>query len=210
MTGDDYDGVQCDFCHALYDPFFETTYAGTREGNDWLNYWDETNGSGTPSQPAATTTHSQDAALAQTIDLFNGNPFYVGNLPFSPYYTENAGGQYFVSGGGQKRAPFADATARHTMAYSRYHKSRYFCSTCHDVSNPVLANLAFEGTPPFTYTRDLGDGTAAGGVTVTHIYTAVGLYTVTLTATNPCGSDRATHAVIVSGWRVYLPLVQRE
>ena len=30
MTGSDYDGVHCDFCHALYDPFFETTYAGTR------------------------------------------------------------------------------------------------------------------------------------------------------------------------------------
>ena len=28
------------------------------------------------------------------------------------------------------------------MLYSRYHKSQYFCATCHDVSNPVLANLA--------------------------------------------------------------------
>jgi hypothetical protein len=27
------------------------------------------------------------------------------------------------------------------MLYSRYAKSRYFCGTCHDVSNPVLANL---------------------------------------------------------------------
>jgi hypothetical protein len=25
MSGADYDGVQCDFCHTLYDPFFETT-----------------------------------------------------------------------------------------------------------------------------------------------------------------------------------------
>ena len=53
MTGADYDGVQCDFCHSLYDPFFETTYQGTREGNDWLSYWDETNASDTPSQAAA-------------------------------------------------------------------------------------------------------------------------------------------------------------
>ena len=36
MTGADFDGVQCDFCHALYDPFFQTTYAGSREGNAWL------------------------------------------------------------------------------------------------------------------------------------------------------------------------------
>jgi hypothetical protein len=26
------------------------------------------------------------------------------------------------------------------MFYSRYHKSKYFCATCHDVSNPILAN----------------------------------------------------------------------
>ncbi|NIN63920.1 MAG: hypothetical protein GTO63_04230, partial [Anaerolineae bacterium] len=25
MTGADYDGVQCDFCHRMWDPFFETT-----------------------------------------------------------------------------------------------------------------------------------------------------------------------------------------
>jgi hypothetical protein len=43
MTGADYDGVSCDFCHRMWDPHFETTYSGTREGNDWLNYWDETN-----------------------------------------------------------------------------------------------------------------------------------------------------------------------
>lgn len=148
MTGDDYDGVQCDFCHAMFDPFFETTYAGTREGDDWVNYWDETNASGTPSQPAADATYAEDAALTQTIALFNGNAFYSGSVPFSPDYTENASGQYFISGGGEKRASFADAAVRHTMFYSRYHKSRYFCSTCHDVSNPALANLAFEGTPP--------------------------------------------------------------
>ena len=35
----------------------------------------------------------------------------------------------------------ADATARHKSLYSRHHKSRYFCATCHDVSNAALANL---------------------------------------------------------------------
>jgi hypothetical protein len=36
MTGADFDGVQCDFCHRMWDPHFETTYDGTREGSDWL------------------------------------------------------------------------------------------------------------------------------------------------------------------------------
>ncbi len=154
MAGADYDSVQCDFCHRMYDPYFETTYGGTREGSDWLNYWDETNASGTPSQPAADATYAEDWGQAQGLALFNGNAFYSPGtrLPVSPDYTENGSGQYYVSAGSQKRAPFADAAARHQMFYSRHHKSKYFCGACHDVSNPVLGNLAFNGTPP-------GDGT---------------------------------------------------
>jgi hypothetical protein len=140
MTGADFDGVQCDFCHRMWDPFFETTYAGTREGSDWLNYWDETNASGTPSQSAADATYAEDATLAQGIVQFNGSSFYANNLP-PANYTENGSGQYFVSPDAAKRASFADANARHQMFYSRYHKSKYMCGTCHDVSNPVLANL---------------------------------------------------------------------
>ena len=146
MTGADFDGVQCDFCHRMYDPFFETTYAGLREGNDWLNYWDETNASDTPSQPAADATYQEDSAIAKALTLFNGTDFYdANNVPFSLNYTENASGQYFVSPNADKRASFADAAARHRMFYSRYHKSKYFCSTCHDVSNPILANLGLSG-----------------------------------------------------------------
>lgn len=152
MTGADYDGVQCDFCHTLFDPFFETTYDGTREGSDWLNYWDETNASGTPSQSSADATYQEDSLLSQMITLFNGGDFYQNNLPASELYTENAAGQYFVSPNGEKRASFADATARHQMLYNRYHKSKYFCGICHDVSNPVLENLAYADITP-------GDGT---------------------------------------------------
>jgi hypothetical protein len=153
MTGADYDGVQCDFCHTLYDPFFETTYAGTREGNDWLNYWDETNASDTPSQPAADASYAEDATQAQGIVRFNGGNFFTNNLPRGRY-DENGSGQYFVSSGSQKRASFADAAARHQTFYSRYHKSKYFCSTCHDVSNPVLANLGDDPAQPLTTETD--------------------------------------------------------
>jgi hypothetical protein len=149
MTGADFDGVQCDFCHRMYDPFFEATHAGLREGDDWLNYWDETNASGTPSDPAAEATYLEDSTIAKALTLFNGDPFINAvNLPFSPDYTENASGQYFVSPNANKRASFADAAARHQMFYSRYHKSKYFCATCHDVSNPVLANLGSDPTQP--------------------------------------------------------------
>lgn len=144
MTGADFDGVSCDFCHSKFDPFFETTYRGTREGSDWLGYWDETNLSTTPSQSAANVTYIEDQRLSATIKFFNGSPFYAAFLP-PQYYLENGAGQYFVDDNRGKRASFADASARHPMYYSRYHKSKYFCSTCHDVSNPVLANLVLGG-----------------------------------------------------------------
>jgi cytochrome c553 len=145
MTGADYDGVQCDFCHRMYDPFFETTHAGTREGNDWLGYWDETNASNTPSQAAADDTYALDLADAQNILQFNGGNFFSNNTP-PENYIENASGQFFISPDAAKRASFADANARHQMNYSRYHKSKYMCATCHDVSNPVLANLGADPT----------------------------------------------------------------
>ena len=146
MIGSDYDGVQCDFCHRMWDPFFETTYAGTREGSDWLGYWDETNASGTPSQAAADATYLDDLATAQSILKFAGENFFTGNLP-PANYTESGSGQFFISPDTAKRASFADASARHQMFYSRFHKSKYMCATCHDVSNPILANLGLSGLP---------------------------------------------------------------
>jgi len=147
MTQADFDGVQCDFCHRMHDPFFETTYAGTREGNDWSGYWDE---AGSLSQAEADKAYQADATEATNLSLFNNLPFYVNNLPFSPNYTENGSGQFFISSGNQKRASFADAAAKHQMLYSRYHKSKYMCGTCHDVSNPVLANLGGDPAAPLT------------------------------------------------------------
>lgn len=145
MSGADFDGVQCDFCHSMWDPFFEETHAGTREGSDWGGYWDETNNSRTPSNTAADATYTEDAKLAQNILRFDGGVFYDNSLPFSSLYTESTSGQYFISPGGEKRASFADASARHQMLYSRFHKSKYMCAACHDVSNPVLANLGLSG-----------------------------------------------------------------
>jgi hypothetical protein len=160
MIGSDFDGLHCDFCHSMYDPFFETTYNGTREGDDWAGYWDEAAntgpGSGTLSQTEAANTYLEDRNLSLSIKLFSGGDFYSKfNTPQYSTYTENASGQYFVSGNGQKRASFADAAARHQMLYSRYHKSKFFCATCHDVSNPALANLALSPLPDQSGGADL-------------------------------------------------------
>jgi hypothetical protein len=129
----------------MWDPFFETTYSGIREGNDWLGYWDETNASNTPSQPSADSTYVEDSNLALDILQFAGTDFFTNNLPPAGYL-ESGSGQYFVSSNAAKRASFADADARHQMLYSRFHKSKYMCATCHDVSNPILNNLGADPT----------------------------------------------------------------
>ncbi|MBK9261760.1 MAG: hypothetical protein IPM54_18410 [Polyangiaceae bacterium] len=149
MSGSDFDGVQCDFCHRMVDPFFQDTYDGIREGSDWSGYWDETNASFTPSNAAAETTYQADVLQSNMQTLFNGNKFYgADHRPVQTGYTENASGQYFISNKQDRRASFADAQGFHPMLYSRYHKSKYYCSTCHDVSNPALANQAFAATMP--------------------------------------------------------------
>jgi len=149
MTGEDYDGVFCDFCHQMVDPFHEDTFAGTREGSDWVGYWDEALDVSTD----AGNTLSADRAVTALETFFNGNALYSSNWPVSTGWDENGAGQYFVSRETDKRASFADAVpASHEPIYSRYHKSKFFCGTCHDVSNPVLGNIAYAGTPP-------GDGT---------------------------------------------------
>jgi hypothetical protein len=149
LVGADFDGIDCDSCHRRYDSHFEDTYAGTREGSDWTGYWDESGASATPSGPAATTTLAADRLEAAKARLFNGSPFYDGsNRPVPPGYTESTGGQYFVAGVDDKRASFADAGPKHQWLYSRLHKSRAMCATCHDVSNPVLANFDYKDTAP--------------------------------------------------------------
>lgn len=145
MVGDDFDGLTCDFCHRMYDPFFETTYNGTREGNDWTGYWDEATSA---SQTAASTTYTEDKTESTGITMFDGSTFYDKfSIPQYGTYTESGSGQFYVAANAAKRASFQDAQATHQMLYSRYHKSKYICGTCHDVSNPALANLGAAGLP---------------------------------------------------------------
>lgn len=144
MTGSDYDGLACDFCHTMWNPFFEETHTGSREGSDWAGYWDEASAL---SQSEAFITYDEDMNLATAITTFSGDNFFANNFPKYISYGESTSGQFFNSPNGAKRAGFADHEARHQVFYSRYHKSKYMCGTCHDVSNPVLANLGLSGLP---------------------------------------------------------------
>jgi len=51
-------------------------------------------------------------------------------------------GMYVLWGGAEKLGPYSDPAARHQFLQSRFHRSKDFCGTCHDVSNPVVGDLA--------------------------------------------------------------------
>ncbi len=53
------------------------------------------------------------------------------------------------------------------------------------------------GTAPFLFQWDFGDGGTAVGPQVIHAFAEPGYYTVTMTATNACGSDSASDVVTV-------------
>jgi hypothetical protein len=50
--------------------------------------------------------------------------------------------QSVLSDGSAKLGPYSDAEARHQFLPSAFHRSVDFCGTCHDVSNPVVGDLA--------------------------------------------------------------------
>ncbi|NLT42035.1 MAG: hypothetical protein GXX93_05140 [Anaerolineae bacterium] len=146
FSGYDYEGVSCDLCHRLYDPHFEFTFAGTREGTSPEGvYWDEAT---TASHTALTNTLVQDRAASAAVQMFNNSPFFDAAYMPPDTYTEATSGQMYVAAAGNYRGPFADAGGPHPPGYSRFHKSRYFCGTCHDISNGALANQGADPTQP--------------------------------------------------------------
>ncbi|MHC4922194.1 MAG: hypothetical protein ACYTKC_21725, partial [Planctomycetota bacterium] len=79
----------------------------------------------------------------------------VQNAPFGAY-DEGSGEAYYGSGmyvlwsGSSKLGPYPDAEARHQFMQSVFHREGDFCGTCHDVSNPVVGDLAHNNGVPGT------------------------------------------------------------
>jgi cytochrome c553 len=138
LTGSDFEGISCDACHKMVDPF-----RGLRQSDDLP---EETLSAAITE---ANKTYAQDLNVLSPLTLFDGTAFFnsAANLPTYfgngelPHYSESAGGQYFMDTTNPKRAPRYDADPKHQWYYSRYHKTKYMCATCHDVSNPVLGRL---------------------------------------------------------------------
>ncbi|HSD82901.1 MAG TPA: CHRD domain-containing protein, partial [Anaerolineae bacterium] len=77
------------------------------------------------------------------------------------------------------------------------------------ISQPIAFTNTTTGTEPLSYVWDFGDTTTSTLPSPTHIYTQAGTYTVTLTASNPYGTDSASLTVVVNLNQLYLPLMRR-
>ena len=62
-----------------------------------------------------------------------------GGIPAEGHY---GSGQLSLSSDSAKLGPFADAVPKHQWKQSLFHRSVDFCGSCHDVSNPVVGDLA--------------------------------------------------------------------
>jgi hypothetical protein len=79
-----------------------------------------------------------------------------GGTPAKGYY---GSGMASIWDGAEKLGPYVDAEARHQFLSSDFHRSVDFCGTCHDVSNPVVGDLA-----PKNGTQENADPVVASGV----------------------------------------------
>jgi hypothetical protein len=70
------------------------------------------------------------------------NPPFVANDGKTPATGYFGSGMFAMSGGSAKLGPYAESDARHQYAQSKFHRSVDFCGSCHDVSNPVVGDLA--------------------------------------------------------------------
>jgi hypothetical protein len=84
------------------------------------------------------TLTNPDASEHQGVQ----NPPFVANDGGSPPTAYYGSGMYVLSGGIAKLGPYDDAAATHQFLQSQFHRSVDFCGTCHDVSNPVVGDLA--------------------------------------------------------------------
>lgn len=93
----------------------------------------------------------------------------------SPFVANDRGSQakgYYGSGmlslwgGSEKLGPYAATVARHPFLQSKFHRRAELCGSCHDVSNPVVGDLA-----PGNGKQPTGDPVAASGVLGTPVET---------------------------------------
>jgi len=124
LAASDDDGIDCDTCHA-----------STDTDNTGIN----------PNTGGSLAGVMNSPFIANCLDPLNPDPL----VPDKCTTTGSPGEGFYGSGMlslwpqvNEKLGPFSDAAARHQWQQSAWHRDPDFCGTCHDVSNPVVGDLA--------------------------------------------------------------------
>jgi hypothetical protein len=106
---------------------------------------------------AATDTNGLDCSTCHKMtNPDNSEHLGVMNPPFQANDKKIPATAYFGSGmlslsaDPAKLGPYSDAQALHPFAQSKFHRDVNFCGACHDVSNPVVGDLAHNHGVPST------------------------------------------------------------
>ena len=115
LAGSDFEGVSCDACHKMVDPF-----RGLKQTRDVPA---ET--AGTTAASEALKTYTQDYNVLAVLQLFDATLFFNAGTDLPRYYgdgalpnyIESASGQYFIDASTPKRGPRWDADPKHQWYY---------------------------------------------------------------------------------------------
>jgi nitrate/TMAO reductase-like tetraheme cytochrome c subunit len=110
FTGDDYDGINCHFCHRVVNP--------TLGANSAVGY------PGDPAEP--------DVPIISALQAQGLIPQGAGNARYVVDPNDNRRGPF-------SDVPMNLHGGTVKLVTSPYHRSSEFCGTCHDVSNPVYS-----------------------------------------------------------------------
>jgi hypothetical protein len=163
--------------HAARDPLFWATVAVAEQDFDgsgdicirchtlegWLD------GRSTPTDGSGLAAGDDDGVQCDVCHrLVNPDGSEHPGVQFSPFLAHDegspptgyyGGGMAVIEDGNNKLGPYSDADANHQFLQSEFHRSSEICGTCHDVSNPVVGDLAHnhgaqQPLAPGTYSGD--------------------------------------------------------
>lgn len=98
---------------------------------------------------AATDSDGIECSLCH--NMVNPNNSEHAGMHSAPYLANDGGapaegfygsGMMVLAGNFTRYGPYGNATAGHSWAQSQFHRSSSLCGTCHDVSNPLVGDLA--------------------------------------------------------------------
>ena len=166
--------------HAGRDPLFWATMAVSEQSFDGAgdlclrchapNGW--VDGFSTPTDGSALQSDHEDGvecALCHRMTHPDGsehvgtqNPPFIANSGGANPEPYLGSGMYVLLDSNARLGPYANVNSNHASLQSNFHRSAEFCGTCHDVSNPLVGDLAhnhgaFIPLPPGSFSGIPGD-----------------------------------------------------